>query len=51
MNSEISFRSSEDTFDTLEETIYRVDSTGASISTGYSISLLHRYCSNLPRDM
>ncbi|XP_078162667.1 dicer-like 4 isoform X3 [Carex rostrata] len=50
MNSEIGFRSSEDTFDTLEETVYRVDTTGASISTGCSISLLYRYCGNLPRD-
>lgn len=51
MNREIGFRSSEDTFDTLEERVYRVDNTGASIDTARSISLLHQYCGNLPRDM
>ncbi|KAJ3708060.1 hypothetical protein LUZ61_011765 [Rhynchospora tenuis] len=51
MNREIGFRSSEDTFDTLEEASYMVETTGASISTGCSISLLHQYCGKLPRDI
>jgi len=51
MNKEVISRTSSDTFDNLEEKIYKVDSTGASISTGCSISLLHRYCAKLPRDM
>lgn len=51
MNTEISNRTSNKTFDDLEEIIYKVDSTGASISTGCSVSLLHRYCDKLPRDM
>ncbi|XP_042377592.1 endoribonuclease Dicer homolog 4-like isoform X1 [Zingiber officinale] len=51
MNSEISNRTSNKTFDDLEEIIYKVDSTGASISTACSVSLLHRYCDKLPRDI
>lgn len=51
MNKEVISRTSSETFDKLEEKIYKVDSTGASISTGCSISLLHRYCAKLPRDM
>ncbi|XP_006653591.1 endoribonuclease Dicer homolog 4 [Oryza brachyantha] len=51
MNEEIDSRTSNDIFDCLAENIYRVDSTGASISTACSVSLLHRYCDNLPRDM
>uniref|UniRef100_A0A0D3FXT9 Dicer-like protein 4 n=1 Tax=Oryza barthii TaxID=65489 RepID=A0A0D3FXT9_9ORYZ len=51
MNEEIDSRTSNDMFDCLEENIYRVDNTGASISTACSVSLLHRYCDNLPRDM
>lgn len=51
MNNEVTSRTSRETFDNLEETIYKVDSTGASISTGCSISLLCRYCDKLPRDM
>ncbi|XP_073000978.1 endoribonuclease Dicer homolog 4-like isoform X2 [Typha latifolia] len=51
MNKEIICRASNDTFHNLEETIYRVGSTGASISTGCSVSLLHCYCAKLPRDI
>lgn len=51
MNEEVISRTSGDTFDNLEETVYKVESTGASISTGCSISLLYRYCAKLPRDM
>ncbi|KAL6903528.1 hypothetical protein ACP4OV_004341 [Aristida adscensionis] len=51
MNKEINLRTSDDMFDCLLENIYRVDNTGAAISTACSVSLLHRYCDNLPRDM
>ncbi|KAF2934887.1 hypothetical protein DAI22_04g193100 [Oryza sativa Japonica Group] len=51
MNEEIDSRTSNDMFDCLEENIYQVDNTGASISTACSVSLLHCYCDNLPRDM
>ncbi|KAK3144295.1 hypothetical protein QOZ80_4AG0311150 [Eleusine coracana subsp. coracana] len=51
MNKEINLRTSDDLFDCLEDNIYRVNDTGASISTACSVSLLHRYCDNLPRDM
>ncbi|PPS05772.1 hypothetical protein GOBAR_AA14871 [Gossypium barbadense] len=50
MNVEISFRTSTEVSIGLEERIYTVDSSGASISSGYSISLLHHYCSKLPHD-
>uniref|UniRef100_A0A1D1YWK0 Endoribonuclease Dicer 4 n=4 Tax=Anthurium amnicola TaxID=1678845 RepID=A0A1D1YWK0_9ARAE len=50
MNKEVTCRTSNETFDNLEETTYRVDATGASISTGCSVSLLHHYCSKLPHD-
>ncbi|XP_038879795.1 dicer-like protein 4 isoform X2 [Benincasa hispida] len=50
MNREISSRSSNETFCSHEESIYRVVSTGASITSGRSISLLHEYCSKLPHD-
>lgn len=49
INMEISFRTSSETFVGLEEKVYRVES-GASVSSGYSISLLHQYCSTLPHD-
>ncbi|CAA6661652.1 unnamed protein product [Spirodela intermedia] len=49
MNDEISCRATSETFDNLEETTYRVE-TGASISTGCSVPLLHHYCSKLPHD-
>ncbi|KAG2573270.1 endoribonuclease Dicer homolog 4 isoform X3 [Panicum virgatum] len=51
MDKEINLRTSNDMFDCLEENIYRVNGTGASISTACSVSLLHCYCDNLPRDM
>ncbi|XXG64625.1 hypothetical protein AAC387_Pa05g2523 [Persea americana] len=50
MNKEIVCRSSTETFNDLEEKRYIVDSTGASISSGSSVGLLHHYCSKLPRD-
>lgn len=50
MDLEIASRKSTETFIGLEESIYKVDSSGASISSGYSISLLHQYCSKLPHD-
>lgn len=51
MDKEINLRTSNDMFDCLEENIYRVNNTGAAISTACSVSLLHLYCDNLPRDM
>ncbi|XP_020599927.1 endoribonuclease Dicer homolog 4 isoform X2 [Phalaenopsis equestris] len=50
MNKEIVCRSSDAVFDNLDEAIYKVDLTGASISTACSVSLLHHYCAKLPRD-
>ncbi|KAL5547660.1 hypothetical protein UlMin_002891 [Ulmus minor] len=50
MNMEISCRTSGEITMGSEEKVYKVDSTGASISSGYSISLLHQYCSKLPHD-
>ncbi|TKY54740.1 Dicer protein 4 [Spatholobus suberectus] len=50
MNVEINVRTSNETYIIPEERIFRVDSTGASVSSGYSISLLHQYCSKLPHD-
>lgn len=50
MNMEIAFRTSSETFIIPEERIYKVNSSGASVSSGYSISLLHQYCSKLPHD-
>ncbi|RDY03580.1 Dicer-like protein 4, partial [Mucuna pruriens] len=50
MNMEITFRTSNETYIVPEERIFRVDSSGASVSSGYSISLLHQYCSKLPHD-
>ncbi|XP_021911195.1 dicer-like protein 4 [Carica papaya] len=50
MNLEIVSRTSNDTFPRSDERIYRVESSGASISSGYSVSLLHQYCSQLPHD-
>ncbi|XP_078438839.1 dicer-like 4 isoform X2 [Wolffia australiana] len=49
MNEEVKCRSTDEVFDNLEETTYRVE-TGACISTGCSVSLLHHYCAKLPRD-
>ncbi|KAK2646723.1 hypothetical protein Ddye_021918 [Dipteronia dyeriana] len=50
MNMEIVTRTSNETFTATEERLYTVDSSGACSSAGYSISLLHRYCSKLPHD-
>ncbi|KAL4589871.1 hypothetical protein LXL04_002782 [Taraxacum kok-saghyz] len=50
MNDQISSRASSVTFVDFEEKTYSVDSTGATISSGSSVSLLHRYCSKLPHD-
>lgn len=50
MNMEITNRTSNETFNVSEEKIYKVDSSGASSNSGYSISLLHQYCSKLPCD-
>ncbi|KAK4604657.1 hypothetical protein RGQ29_012930 [Quercus rubra] len=50
MNMEIANRTSNETFIGSEEKIYKVDSSGAIISSGSSISLLHQYCSKLPCD-
>ncbi|XP_059635348.1 dicer-like protein 4 isoform X2 [Cornus florida] len=50
MNKEIASRESSTTFVDFEERTYKVDSTGAIISSGSSISLLHHYCSKLPHD-
>ncbi|KAK7388536.1 hypothetical protein VNO78_23354 [Psophocarpus tetragonolobus] len=50
MNMEITSRTSNETYIIPEERIFRVDASGASVSSGYSISLLHQYCSKLPHD-
>ncbi|XP_042508250.1 endoribonuclease Dicer homolog 4-like [Macadamia integrifolia] len=50
MNKEITCRTSGGTFKAIEDAIYRVDITGASINANYSVSLLHHYCSQLPHD-
>lgn len=50
MNMEISGRTSAEIFSFPEERQYVVESSGASASAGYSISLLHQYCSKLPHD-
>lgn len=50
MDREIMVRTCSDAFTCSEERIYKVDSSGACISAGYGVSLLHRYCSKLPHD-
>lgn len=50
MNEEISSREYKEGFNNVEERTYKVDATGATISSVSSISLLHRYCSKLPHD-
>lgn len=50
MNVEITARTSDETFSALEERIYRVDYSGASISSGSSVSLLYQFCAKLPHD-
>ncbi|CAK9179473.1 unnamed protein product [Ilex paraguariensis] len=50
MKEEIASRTTSATLVDFQERIYKVDSTGATISSGSSISLLHHYCSKLPHD-
>ncbi|KZV28379.1 dicer-like protein 4 [Dorcoceras hygrometricum] len=50
MNEEISSRTSHVIPTDFEERTYRVDITGATISSVSSIALLHHYCSKLPHD-
>ncbi|KAG9456245.1 hypothetical protein H6P81_000753 [Aristolochia fimbriata] len=50
MNKEIASRTSAETFGGLVERRYKVDKTGANISTGSSVSILHHFCSKLPHD-
>lgn len=50
MNNEITTRTSTLVNVDFEEKTYKVDSTGAIISSVSSVSLLHRYCSKLPHD-
>ncbi|XP_068649428.1 endoribonuclease Dicer homolog 4-like isoform X2 [Aristolochia californica] len=50
MNKEITSRTSRETLDGLQERRYKVDKTGANISTGSSVALLHHFCSKLPHD-
>ncbi|XP_043720331.1 endoribonuclease Dicer homolog 4-like isoform X1 [Telopea speciosissima] len=50
MNNEITCRTSRETFEELDDAIYKVGSTGASTSASHSVSLLHHYCSQLPHD-
>ncbi|GER33663.1 dicer-like protein 4 [Striga asiatica] len=50
MNEEIYLRNSNVPISYFEEKTYKVDATGATISSVLSISLLHRYCSKLPHD-
>ncbi|CAM8897033.1 unnamed protein product [Rhodiola kirilowii] len=50
MNNEIVTRSSREAYAEPLENLYRVDSSGACITAGYSVSLLHQYCSKLPHD-
>nr|AIE15766.1 Dicer-like protein 4a [Salvia miltiorrhiza] len=50
MNEEISLRKSSIPITSFEERTYKVDTTGATISSIMSISLLHHYCSKLPHD-
>lgn len=51
MNEEILVRKSSVLATTsFQDRIYKVDSTGATISSIMSISLLHHYCAKLPHD-
>nr|AIE15767.1 Dicer-like protein 4b [Salvia miltiorrhiza] len=50
MNLEISRRQSRLQITNFKERTYKVDVTGATISSVMSVPLLHRYCSSLPRD-
>ncbi|KAI3443972.1 hypothetical protein Pfo_000637 [Paulownia fortunei] len=50
MNGEISSRKSRLPITDFKERTYKVDITGATISSVSSVSLLHHYCSKLPHD-
>ncbi|WCJ29844.1 dicer-like 4 [Euphorbia peplus] len=50
MNVEIYSRTSDEGFVNIEEKVYKVDISGASVSSAYSVPLLHHYCSKLPHD-
>lgn len=50
MNLEISSRKSHLQTTDFKEKTYKVDVTGATISSVMSVSLLHHYCSTLPCD-
>ncbi|GAB2300240.1 endoribonuclease Dicer, variant 2 [Dionaea muscipula] len=50
MNIDIMTREPRDMVVNFEEKVYKVESTGATISVHSSISLLHHYCSKLPHD-
>ncbi|XP_051131155.1 dicer-like protein 4 isoform X2 [Andrographis paniculata] len=50
MNKEISTRKSCVPTREFMENTYKVESTGATISSSLSVSLLHQYCSTLPHD-
>lgn len=50
MNIEIESRTSQEAVTRVEEKTYKVESSGATITSGYSTSLLYEYCAKLPRD-
>lgn len=50
MNMDIKTRKSDGVAANIEEEVYSIGSTGATISTQTSVSLLYHYCSKLPRD-
>lgn len=50
MNEEILSRQPSQTYADVDVNTYEVTSTGATISSGSSVSLLQHYCSRLPRD-
>ena len=50
MNMDIHLRKSDNVVAHTKEEVYSVGSTGATISTQASVSLLYHYCSKLPRD-
>ncbi|GAA0157583.1 hypothetical protein LIER_14823 [Lithospermum erythrorhizon] len=50
MNAEVASREARAVVTEFAERTYKVEKTGATISMVASVSLLHRYCSKLPRD-
>ncbi|KAL9263922.1 Dicer-like protein [Drosera capensis] len=50
MNVDIMTREPREMIADFNEKVYKVKSTGATISVHSSVSLLHRYCSKLPHD-